>query len=1138
MVTTTWSQTAGMTSETGTDNIEDYAEQAEASKVAAAASETAAASSATASASSASGSSTSAAEALASKNAAAVSEANAAASAATAATQASNSSTSATASETSKVAAVAAQAAAETAETAAETAQTAAEAAEAGVAADAATATAQAAIATTQATSSGTSATASEASRVAAVAAQAAAETAETNAETAEANAETAEANAAASASTATTKASEAVTSALNASTSASTATTKASEASASASSASASEASASSSATSAANSASTATTKASEASTSASNAAASEAAAETAETNAETAETNAQTAQTAAEAAEVNAASSSASASTSAATATTQAGISTTKAGEAAASATASASSATASEAAKDAALSALDNFQDQYLGDFATDPTTDNDGDPLQAGMLYFNTTDDVMKVYTGSAWVAAYASLSGALLTSNNLSDLVNVPAARTNLGLGTAATTASTDYATAAQGTLADSAVQPSDSPTFGSVTVTGTVDGRDVAADGTKLDGIEAAADVTDTTNVTAAGALMDSEVTNLAQVKAFSSLDYATAAQGTLADSAVQPNDSPVFGSVTVTGTVDGRDVAADGTKLDGIEAGATADQTKADIDALGIEASTASALATARNIAVTGAVTGNANFDGSGNISISTTATADPTLTLSGDASGSATFTNLGNATLSVTVADDSHNHVISNVDGLQTALDGKLSTSGKAADSNLLDGIDSSAFLRSNAGDNFTGDLTTANNHITFGPNSTWSSYLRVGGNGRTVSGAVSASVVTTNGNLHLDSGTDKATYLNYYAGTAGTYFGNGNDGIVAVMGSDGDLWKGSSDNSGSRYWHAGNDGSGSGLDADTVDGFNSSQTEGANTVAVRSSAGYLFSSYFNGSGTFSTTGATSGMARFTGTNGTDTYGRSYTAAAARTLLNVADGANRVVNNNQLTNGAGYTTYTANQAVNTSSSPSFSAISISGIISGQGDAAIGGGSGYGYFKGYDLNWNHFIGSRMQVSGSTASPTISGGHDLTFVEYLNTDSDGFKFKNSSTGSYVDVAHITRNGMFLYDGSLREDYDALSGTSPTCNVNNGGAFSLTMSGNTTFTFSGATSGMSSGFILQLTGNGSTVTWPSSVDWAGGAAPDAPASGESNLYVFYSRDGGSNWIGVLSSAAYA
>jgi hypothetical protein len=63
---------------------------------------------------------------------------------------------------------------------------------------------------------------------------------------------------------------------------------------------------------------------------------------------------------------------------------------------------------------------------------------------------------------------------------------------------------------------------DQNVATTDSPAFvgvtvnGNITVTGTVDGRDVAADGSKLDGIEALADVTDTTNVTAAGALMTS----------------------------------------------------------------------------------------------------------------------------------------------------------------------------------------------------------------------------------------------------------------------------------------------------------------------------------------------------------------------------------------------------------------------------------------------------------------------------------------------------------------------------------------------------------------------------------------------------------------------------------------------
>jgi hypothetical protein len=97
---------------------------------------------------------------------------------------------------------------------------------------------------------------------------------------------------------------------------------------------------------------------------------------------------------------------------------------------------------------------------------------------------------------------------------------------------------------------------DQGVATTDSPTFAALTTTGninpggTVDGRDVAADGTKLDGIEAGADVTDTANVTAAGALMDSEVTNLAAVKAFDPTDYATAAQGALADSATQPGDN------------------------------------------------------------------------------------------------------------------------------------------------------------------------------------------------------------------------------------------------------------------------------------------------------------------------------------------------------------------------------------------------------------------------------------------------------------------------------------------------------------------------------------------------------------------------------------------------------------
>jgi hypothetical protein len=301
-------------------------------------------------------------------------------------------------------------------------------------------------------------------------------------------------------------------------------ATNAASSASAASSSASAAATSASSAGTSASNAASSeagVAASAASAAASAASATASKVAAAASETAAGASETAAAASESAAATSASNAASSASSASTSASTATTQASLATTngaaqvalattqatnsassastattKASEAATSATnagtsetnaassasAAASSASSASASADAALTALDNFDDRYLGQKASDPTVDNDGNALIAGALYFNTTDSVMNVYEGSIWVAAYASLSGALVAANNLSDLASVVTSRTNLGLGTAATTAATDYATAAQGATADTAVQPNDTAAFSGLSYTGTLTG--------------------------------------------------------------------------------------------------------------------------------------------------------------------------------------------------------------------------------------------------------------------------------------------------------------------------------------------------------------------------------------------------------------------------------------------------------------------------------------------------------------------------------------------------------------------------------------------------------------------------------------------------------------------------------
>ena len=152
----------------------------------------------------------------------------------------------------------------------------------------------------------------------------------------------------------------------------------------------------------------------ATDAETSATNAASS---ASSASTSASTATTQAGIATTQASNASTsatNAANSATSASNSATTATTQAGIATTQATNAASSASSASTSATnASNSASAAATSAAnaeaayDSFDDRYLGPKASDPSTDNDGDALIDGALYFNTTGNVLKYWDGSAW-----------------------------------------------------------------------------------------------------------------------------------------------------------------------------------------------------------------------------------------------------------------------------------------------------------------------------------------------------------------------------------------------------------------------------------------------------------------------------------------------------------------------------------------------------------------------------------------------------------------------------------------------------------------------------------------------------------------------------------------------------------
>ena len=859
-MSTTWTQEAGLTGQVDTDNLQDIVDQAQAHATDSENSATASANSATSSASSATSASTSATNA-----------ANSASSASTSATSAStsaiNASNSATAASTSATNAATSATAAAGSATSADTSATNAAASESSVAANATAAATSETNAASSATSAATSATAaatSATSSASSATASAGSATAASASETAAANSETNAANSATSAGASATSAAGSATAASNSATaaagSATAAASSASAASVSESNAATSETNASTSETNAANSASAASASETNASASASSASTSASSASTSATNAATSASQAATSASNASASETNAATSATTATTKASEASTSATNAATSESNAANSASAAASSASSASASADAALAALDSFDDRYLGQKASDPSLDNDGNALVAGALYFNTTDDVMKVYEGSVWVAAYASLSGALLQANNLSDVQSVTAARTNLGLGTAATTASTDYATAAQGALADSALQ-----SF------------------TETDPVFTAWDKSTGISIT------ESQISDFGSYQPSGSYEPAFTK-----NTAFNKN----FG--TTTGTVaQGNDSRIDN--------GQTA--------------------------------YGWGNHASAGYQSASTALTTSTTF--GGDVSG--TYN-------AIVIADDSHNHVISNVDGLQTALDGKSATSHN----HTLDSLSNTTITSVASGEILKWNGTAwINNTLAEAGIQPAGSYL-TGNQTITLSGDASGSGTTS---IAVTVANDSHSH------STSTITGLGSLATLSAVGADQ-----ITDNS-----------------------------VGAAELNV------------SGNGTTSQYLRSDGDGTFTWATPTDTN-TTYTAGTGMSLSGTTFNCT-ITNNNQLTNGAGYVTSSGVTSVATSGGLTGGTITSTGTVSISSDARPNSNQ---YFGGSGGEYFYFDGSNNLVRGYVNSGEVmrlysgtTGVHfDGDVIAYSTTISD------------------------------------------------------------------------------------------------------------------------------------
>jgi len=96
-----------------------------------------------------------------------------------------------------------------------------------------------------------------------------------------------------------------------------------------------------------------------------------------------------------------------------------------------------AASTSAGLAETYKNSAASTYTEFRTVYLGVFSEAPTTDNQGNALASGALYFDSTDDAMKIYIGGTWHLAYADIAGALTKEGNLYGISSATAARQNI-----------------------------------------------------------------------------------------------------------------------------------------------------------------------------------------------------------------------------------------------------------------------------------------------------------------------------------------------------------------------------------------------------------------------------------------------------------------------------------------------------------------------------------------------------------------------------------------------------------------------------------------------------------------------------------------------------------------------------
>tara|TARA_A100001515_G_scaffold89092_1_gene70797 strand:+ start:5755 stop:8679 length:2925 start_codon:yes stop_codon:yes gene_type:complete len=547
-----------------------------------------------------------------------------------------------------------------------------------------------------------------------------------------------------------------------------------------------------------------------------------------------------------------------------------------------------------------------------------------------------------------------------------------------------------------------------------------------------------------------------------------------------------------------VTGNITVSGTVDGRDLATDGSKLDGIESGATADQTASDIKTLLNSSGLVNAQIDA-SAAIAGSKIspqfGSQNITATGNLSLSggdiTITSLSPTINLTDSNANDDFKIEVNSGSFKIIDATNSNDRFAIDSSGNITAsgtfttgsnvITGNITISGTvdgrdvASDGSKLDGIESGATADQSASEIKTAYESNSNTNaftdaLLSKLNGIAASATNVTNNNQLTNGAgyltsVNTSNITNNA-VSLDKLVDIAQ--NRIIGRIASGSGDATTLTPANVRSMINVEDGATaDQTANEILTLLKtvDGSGSGLDADTLDGisiaslvrsdtadtinaalsinagtsnatndaslyvtatnnndwglkvdkYNGSATEFGQVIEVGSSATYALQVTGNGSEVFRIQG--NGNVVLSGT----VDGRDIAADGAK-LDGIAAGATNVTNNNQITNGRGFTTFDGN----------YNSLSNRPTIPTNNNQLT---NGAGYITASQVSsapaaakkWVVFSSSTIADDVGVSSITYhsTGQYTINFdgnMANTNYSVQGFAFRNGSGGRVI--AHV------------------------------------------------------------------------------------------------------------------